>query len=102
MSVVAAALQAHAQVIVTSNLKHFPARALPSGIEAQSPDEFLINLFDLAPPTMLALLREQAAALRKPPMTWEELLNRLEKLAPEFVQLVRSATGKRLVHATGQ
>ena len=100
--VVATALQAHAQVIVTNNLKHFPAAALPRGIEAQSPDEFLINLFDLAPPAMLAVLREQAAALRKPPMTWDELLTRLEKLVPEFVQLVRLATGKRLVHSTGR
>lgn len=42
--VVAAAVKAGAQVIVTANLADF--RHLPEGIEAQSPDEFLTNLFD--------------------------------------------------------
>jgi predicted nucleic acid-binding protein len=45
--VAAAAVKAGAQVIVTSNLKHF--RELPEGIEAQSPDDFLCNIFDLDP-----------------------------------------------------
>jgi predicted nucleic acid-binding protein len=41
--VVAAAVKAGAQVIVTSNLRDFPAAALSDwGIEAQHPDEFLI------------------------------------------------------------
>jgi hypothetical protein len=39
--VAAAAVKASAQVIVTSNLRDFVA--LPDGIEAQAPDEFLIN-----------------------------------------------------------
>jgi putative transposase len=38
---------AGAQVIATSNLKDFAP--LPEGLEAQSPDEFLCNLFDLDP-----------------------------------------------------
>lgn len=42
--VVAAAVKAGAQVITTSNLKDFAP--LPEGLEAQSPDEFLCNLFD--------------------------------------------------------
>jgi len=41
--VVAAAVKAGAQVIVTANLKDFVP--LPDGVEAQSPDEFLCNLF---------------------------------------------------------
>ncbi|MGF1512017.1 MAG: PIN domain-containing protein [Myxococcota bacterium] len=45
--VAAAAVKAGAQVIVTNNLKDF--RTLPDGIEAQSADEFLCNLFDLVP-----------------------------------------------------
>ena len=45
--VAAAAVKAGAQVIATSNLKDFAP--LPAGIEAQSPDEFLCNLFDLDP-----------------------------------------------------
>lgn len=43
--VVAAAVKAGAQIIVTSNKRDF--YDLPSGIEVQTPDEFLSNLFDL-------------------------------------------------------
>src|SRR3954469_22220568 len=45
--VVAAAVKAGAQVIVTSNLKHF--RELPEGIEAQSPDDFLCHVSTSTP-----------------------------------------------------
>ena len=47
--VLASALRSGAQVIVTYNLKDFPADVLKSfGIEPQSPDEFVLNLLDLA------------------------------------------------------
>ena len=91
--VVAAALHAHAQVIVTSNLKHFRSEDLPANIEAQHPDEFLVNLFDLDPPGICALLTQQAAVLRRPPMTLSQLLNGLAKTVPEFARLVRSELG---------
>jgi len=65
--VVAAAVKAGAQVITTSNLKDF--LPLPDGLEAQSPDEFLNNLFDLDPQAFVELLREQAADLLKPPVS---------------------------------
>jgi hypothetical protein len=48
--VFAAAIRAAAEVIVTLNLKDFPAAALVGyDIEAQHPDEFLVSLFDAAP-----------------------------------------------------
>ena len=70
--VVAAAVETGAQVIITANLKDFAP--LPDGIEAQSPDEFLCNLFDLDPEGFAEMLREQAADLQNPPVTFEELL----------------------------
>ena len=85
--VVAAALKAGAQVITTANLKHF--RRLPDGIEAQGPDEFLCNLFDLDPAAFVEMLREQAADLQKPPTSFDELLERLARVAPGLVTLVR-------------
>jgi len=91
--VVAAALQAHAQVIVTSNLKHFRARDMPPRIEAQPPDEFLVNLFDLDPSGMVELVRRQAAALRRPPLELNQLLHGLAKTVPEFARLVRDESG---------
>lgn len=46
--VVAAAIRAGAQVIVTANVKDFPAAALePFNIEAQHPDVFIVGLIDL-------------------------------------------------------
>jgi hypothetical protein len=62
---------------------------LPDGVEAQSPDEFLCNLFDLNPVGFETLLREQAGDLVKPPMTFEELLGRLEWVVPDLVDIVR-------------
>lgn len=48
--VLAAAIHADAEVIVTFNLKDFPAVALAGySIEAMHPDEFLASLFDAAP-----------------------------------------------------
>lgn len=84
--VVAAALKCGAQVIVTANLKHFTA--LPDGVEAQSPDEFLCNLFDLDPVEMVELLRRQAADLQRPPVVFDDLLERLRRVTPEFIGLV--------------
>lgn len=89
--VVAAAVKAGAQVITTSNLKHFAE--LPEGIEAQSPDAFLCDLFDLDPDGFVELLREQAGDLINPPMTFDELLGRLSRVAPDLVAAVRERAG---------
>ncbi|HEV7668027.1 MAG TPA: PIN domain-containing protein [Thermoanaerobaculia bacterium] len=86
--VVATAVKAGAQVISTSNLKDFAP--LPDGLEAQSPDEFLCNLFDLDPESFVWMLREQAADLLKPPVSFEELLERLARVVPELVVGVRA------------
>jgi hypothetical protein len=90
--VAAAAVRAGAQVIVTTNLRDFAQ--LPSGIEAKSPDDFLCDLFDLNPPLFLDLLREQAAALKNPPVAFEELLKSLERFVPSLAQCVYEAVPK--------
>lgn len=85
--VVAAAVKAGAQVIATSNLKDFTP--LPDGLEAQSPDEFLCNLFDLAPERFVELLHEQSDDLVSPPVPFHDLLERLARVVPELVTAVR-------------
>jgi predicted nucleic acid-binding protein len=90
--VVAAALKTGAQVIVTSNLKDF--YDLPAGIEVQSPDEFLCNLFDLEPHGFIELLHRQVAPLRRPPRSFDDLLAILSKVAPSFVDAVRAELQK--------
>ncbi len=84
----AAAVKAGAQVITTANLKDFAP--LPDGIEAQSPDEFLCNLFDLDPKFFTDMLREQADDLRKPPISVDELLERLARAVPDLVAAVKA------------
>ncbi len=52
--VLAAAIECGAQCIVTHNLKDFPASQLePHGVEAIPPDEFVLDLLDLAPGAVL-------------------------------------------------
>ncbi len=90
--VLAVAVASGSQVIVTSNLKDFPVKALePHEIEAQSPDEFLLNLLDLAPEQMLEILREQAAALKHPLIPMETVLQHLQQRAPDFASAIRQA-----------
>jgi predicted nucleic acid-binding protein len=91
--VVAAAVKAGAQVIVTSNMRDF--RDLPDGIEAQSPDDFLCNLFDLDPGQMCELVREQAADMKNPARSFEQLLDGLAKIVPEFVSAIRASQAAR-------
>lgn len=76
--VLAAALRCSAQVIVISNLSDFPTSALePFNIEAQSPDQFVLDLVDLAPGRVASVVQEQSAALRNPERTVEDLLDSL-------------------------
>jgi predicted nucleic acid-binding protein len=84
--VAAAALKAGAQVIVTSNMRDF--KKLPEGIEAQDPDEFLCNLFGLAPDRMVAIVKAQAAALKRPLVTFEQVLGGLAAVVPRFAAAI--------------
>jgi predicted nucleic acid-binding protein len=77
--VLAAAIRAGAEVIVTYNLKDFPAEALARfDMEALHPDDFLVGLLELAPGAVCAAVKRQREGLRNPPKTAEELLTTLE------------------------
>ncbi len=68
--VLAAALIAKADVIVTENLRHFPEAILNQyQIEAKSADQFLTDLYDLFPSEMRQIIQIQANDLKKPPMS---------------------------------
>lgn len=83
--VVATAVIAGSRLIVTSNLKHFPEKALaPWGVDVQSSDVFLTHLFDLEPDTMVEVILQQARDLTRPPWTHEELLEHLRNQVPTF------------------
>jgi hypothetical protein len=85
--VAAAAVRAKATVIVTNNLRDFTR--LPNGIEAQSPDTFLKDLFHRDSERFVTVLREQAADLKRPPITFEQLLGHLDHVVPGLVAAVR-------------
>ena len=85
--VVAAAIHEGAQVIVTSNLKHFPQKVLaPHRILVQSPDDFLIHQYHLNPDVVTDKIDTQASAIGQ---QQSALLDRLEKMSPAFVGLLR-------------
>lgn len=78
--VVAAAVVAKAEVIVTADLDDFPAEALkPWDIEAWHPDDFLVYLNEQFPGKMIEVIRQQSGDLKNPPLTVVELLDKLEK-----------------------
>ncbi len=79
--VLAAAIRAGAQVIVTANLDDFPAEKLtPYAIEAQHPDEFVLHQLDLAPGLVCTVVAEQAMSLKNPPRTVADILDLEEVL----------------------
>lgn len=77
--VLAAAIRANAEIIVTFNLKDFPTDVLSGyDIEAMHPDDFLVRLLDLAPGLVCGAVKRQRESLRNPPKTIHDLLNTLE------------------------
>ena len=88
--VLAAAVAAEADIIVTSNLKDFGDRSvLPYRISVLSTDRFLMVLLDEAPEAMTRVITEQASQLKRPPKTAMEVLDELELPAPQFAAAVR-------------
>lgn len=95
--VLAAAIRSAAQVIVTANLRDFPAAQLaPYGVEAQHPDDFVLGLIDLAPAAVAAVVSQQASALKNPPRSVAELLDTLRDQG-----LVRSVAKLRELLGSG-
>ncbi|MFH0242852.1 PIN domain-containing protein [Streptomyces sp. HK10] len=78
--VLAAAIRAKAQVIVTFNLKDFPSDVLSAwDVEAKHPDAFIEDQIDLDPAAVYAAVRQIADRWKNPPGTVEDVLGRLER-----------------------
>ncbi|WP_305787764.1 PIN domain-containing protein [Symbioplanes lichenis] len=89
--VLAAAVRAGAEVIVTFNLGDFRTTDLaPYDVEAVSPDDFLLDQLDLYPAVTIRALEAQAAAHRREPKTVPGILAALERCGlPGFAAEVR-------------
>ncbi|MCI0384182.1 PIN domain-containing protein [Streptomyces sp. CNQ085] len=78
--VLAAAIRAKAQLIVTFNLKDFPRDALSAwDVEAKHPDAFIEDQINLDPAAVYAAVRRIADRWRNPPGTVEDVLGSLER-----------------------
>ena len=89
--VLAAAIHAQAECIITFNLKDFPHSVLKSyGIAALSPDEFVFRLIQLEPPLVALAAKHHRLSLKKPPKTVAEYLETLEQQGlPKTVAFLR-------------
>jgi hypothetical protein len=78
--VVAAAVRAGAQVIVTANIKDFPVEDLEQwGVEARCPDDFVLDHVVQHGPAVPALVRQIAESWARPPGTVDDVLVSLER-----------------------
>lgn len=91
--VLAAAIKGRAQVIVTNNLKDFPASVLENwDMEAKSPDDFILDQVDLGREAVYGAVQRIADSKQKPPTTVSDVLAMLERDG-----LVESAAALRAV-----
>lgn len=91
LHVLAAAIAAGADVIVTSNVRDFPAQALQHhDISVLTPDAFLVSQLEQEPARVIDVLNRQAAETNAPPLSVEEILDRLELCGNRrFAELAR-------------
>jgi predicted nucleic acid-binding protein len=94
--VLAAAIHARTNTIVTANISDFPPEIMARyQIQAKLPDDFVVELIDSAPAVVVAEVIRQAADLRKPPRSVDEVLDLLEaaglpRAVPRLRDLCRS------------
>jgi hypothetical protein len=78
--VLAAAIKARAQVIVTHNLKDFPSTVLEEwDMEAKSADDFILDQIDLSREAVYSAVQRIADSRANPPATISDVLAMLER-----------------------
>jgi predicted nucleic acid-binding protein len=92
--VLAAAVKANATVLASDNVSDFPRSATEHyRIEVLTADEFLLDLLDEAPDTVVRALTRQAERYKRDPQTLDGLLAALSRAgAPTFADEVRRRT----------
>lgn len=89
--VLAAAIRASADSIVTFNLKDFPASALAKyDIEALHPDDFIVHQMGISQPTVISAAKRHRARLQNPVISPDKYLATLEgQKLPQTVAILR-------------
>ncbi len=86
--VLAAAVMAHANAIVTQNTRHFPKDCCEKyGLRCQTPDDFLVDQYHLHPQLVLDKLDDQAAGISR---NREFVVASLKTSVPKFCKLVEA------------
>ncbi|HEV2989452.1 MAG TPA: PIN domain-containing protein [Candidatus Angelobacter sp.] len=89
--VLAVAIIARANAVVTQNTKHFPQDCLDKfGVLCQTADDFLIHQYHLYPLLVLEKLEDQAAGIAQ---ARDYVISALKNAAPEFCKLVEAHKG---------
>lgn len=93
--VLAAAIMGHADAIITFNLKDFPAEILSRyNIEAQHPDDFIMNQLELRQLDALQAFKSMRARLRNPPINAADFIATLTRNGlPMTAAYLRQAEG---------
>lgn len=87
---VLAAVKAHVQIIVTYNIKDFPAEILKKfEIEVQHPDTFLRHQVDLGLSVFLSSVKNIRQRLKKPPVSASQYLSILFPHLPQTVSILK-------------
>ena len=76
----AAAARAGADVLLTHNLSDFPADDLGMNCTALRPADLFAHLAELYPEDLAAVIRRSAAGLSRPPLTADEVLDKLAEV----------------------
>ena len=89
----AAALVGGPGAIVTANLKEFPAQRIPAPIKVVSPAQFAADTVAVSPDVARRTVRTMAARFSAPPLTVDEILDRLIETYRmiEAVDIIRTA-----------
>ena len=92
--VLAAAIKAGANAIVTTNLKDFPDSELSKyDVEAIHPDDFIYYQIDLAPALTCEAIKRQRETLKAPSKTVDEFLSILQKQQlPKTISTLKNYT----------
>jgi predicted nucleic acid-binding protein len=86
--VLAAAIMARANTIVTQNTKHFPKDCLEKyGVLCQTADDFLVHQYHLCPQLVLDKLDDQGAGISQ---NRAFVIGSLKNSAPEFCAIVET------------
>ena len=94
--VVAAAIESGASVIVTWNLRDFPAEQMAKhGLRCTSPDDFLSALCDALPAQLMAVIARAHRNLRQSPPSMSDYIATLEaQKLRRFVTRIRKRSGE--------